>query len=200
MLVRALSTISAGGVIRHKDEEFRVGWSEAEAQQYEADGVVVVLDWEQTAEDTKPRRGAPAKAAGEAPVDAVLYKRIDRLEQALANLTQSVSELSLCRLAAEEVEAIRAALGTAASAEEPPEVPYDIRTLLDAEDEGHDVAAMLEASRVDDLRAIANDMAIPNLHGRMTKAALIAAIVAGLDEQRERYAARTAWEDAQAEG
>lgn len=188
MLVRALSTLSAAGQIRRPGEEFRVDWTEEEGRRYEGEGLVSVLEWDRSPQDAKPRKGATPSA----PVDEVLHKRVERLERAVA-------EMSVNHLTAEEVEALRAALGTTAT-EEPPEVPFDIRSLLDAEDEGSDVAQMLEGSRVDDLRAVANDMGIPNLHGRMTKAALIEQIIAGLDEQRARYAARKSWEDAQDSG
>lgn len=197
--------------MRKPGDKFRVQWTEEEAMQYEAEGLVSVVEWDAKDEDAKPRKGAPAKAA-DAPVDSVLHKRVERLENTLSDVIRTVSELSLIRLTVEEVEAIRVALGTAADAVdkvdavdevdevdrvEPAAVSASVRELIDREDEGVDIAAHLDGHKVDDLRAIANDMEIPNLHGKMTKATLAGLIVAGLDEQRRRYATRTAWEDAQ---
>lgn len=196
--------------MRHPGEEFRVYWTEEEGQRYEAEGLVSVIEWDPKPGDAKPRRGAVPTASEDVPVDAVLYRRVERLENALSDVLRTVSELSLIRLSAEEVEAIRVALGTAADVVdrvdsvdvtvevEPPAVAASVRDLIDREDEGLDLQAHLAELKVDDLRAIGNDMEIPNLHGKMTKATLIGLIVAGLDEQRKRYAARTAWEDTQA--
>lgn len=205
--------------MRKPGEEFRVYWTEEEGQRYEAEGLVSVIEWDPKPEDEKPRKGTVA-ASGETLPGGALIARVKRLEDALSDVMKAVNDLSdamkvidgLCAesLTPEEVAAVRVALGTAGDAagqvgaedikgsEEPPEVHYQIRALLDAEDEGIDVAKMLEASsKVDDLRAIANDMEIPNLHGKMTKATLVELIVAGLGEQRRRYATRTAWENAQ---
>ncbi|MBX7132608.1 MAG: hypothetical protein K1X67_08045 [Fimbriimonadaceae bacterium] len=184
MLVRALSTITAYGEVREKGDEFRVEWTEEEGQRYEAEGIVSVIEWDARPDDVKPRKGAAAKAALDAPVDSVLYKRVERLENALSDVIRTVSELALIRLTAEEVEAIRVALGTAADAvgrvdqvdaadtSAYPEClrPWMAMPLVDVEPK-------LLAEKMDDLRALANDLAIPNLHGNMKKVDLVALIM-----------------------
>jgi len=205
MLVRALSTITAYGEVREKGDEFRVYWTEEEGRRYESQGIVLVLDWD----------GAPRVAESAPETSGVfgesLTERQDRLEACLLALHERVRALEDRGLSPDEVEAIRVAMGTAGDAvdtsdqsdssdgsdAEAPEVARAVRDLIDLEDEGVDIGAHLTDLKVDDLRAIANDMEIRNLHGKMTKATLIDLIVTGLPGQRAQYAARTAWEDAQ---
>lgn len=179
--------------MRRPGEEFRVYWTEEEGQKYEAEGLVSVIEWDPKPEDEKPRKGGVAVAKSDAPVDSVLYKRVERLEDALSDAMRTIDmflKFPAASLTHDEVGAIRVALGTEGDDVEQggqaipveTELSETLRVWLAVPVE--ELASKLDASRMDDLRAIANDLSIPNLHGNMKKVDLVALIIDVLAQAR----------------
>ncbi|GEM_PF-5944083 len=170
MLVRAQTTIIDNGKAYHAADEFNATWSQELAAQYQDEGLAVIID----------AGVAPEPFVKPEPVPEVVLQGA-RLDEGL------LSRLELLEARVERLEGLGKSDGSGGSdSGEPVAVPSDVQRLIDLEGEGTDLGPLLAGMKVDDLRAIANDMAIPNLHGKMTKAALVEMILEGLPAMRER--------------